>query len=512
MPNSILVLYPFNPNWTNSYPVGSFIQQMRGTLERHDIDSKRLVVIKPLPSKSDIKKCLELADIYLDSFPYGGATSLLDPLMLGLPPVVVEGNALRFRQGSALLREINIEDLIADGEESYINLAVKLATNSEWRQQKRQEIQEKMQQNPAFLDSRSYSAEIGKLFQELFQKWQNIHAPKTIESQDNNSLTSEFINRLVGCVNLYKIDPNDQSLIEELRQIRKQIANFWLDTTPHKLEIIYQGKVRQAYVNLLSSGIQNEPQTEEEEKFLQELADTSMGLTNPKAINALLGGMLYFPPGKMLVRDAKSRLPQWLINDYKQVFESREVVQQLEKAFQTKPPYLSEDSISRDLVSKPLKAAEAQIEKNIVLTENKTENLDSAHPKFLNQLLGSVNLYYIDPSDESLVKELRQLRKQMADFWINLEQQKLENFYLGEMGKGYQVLLNSGIQSQSLIESEQAFLQELATQLSQGIEAPKAINYLLAAILYCRPEQLRIEDVTKLPQWLLPDYKKFMGN
>ena len=485
---------------------------MRGTLERHDIDSKRLVVIKPLPSKSDIKKCLELADIYLDSFPYGGATSLLDPLMLGLPPVVVEGNALRFRQGSALLREINIEDLIADGEESYINLAVKLATNSEWRQQKRQEIQEKMRQNPAFLDSRSYSAEIGKLFQELFQKWQNIHAPKTIESQDNNSLTSEFINRLVGCVNLYKIDPNDQSLIEELRQIRKQIADFWLDTTPQKLEIIYQGKVRQAYVNLLSSGIQNEPQTEEEEKFLQELADTSMGLTNPKAINALLGGMLYFPPGKMLVRDAKSRLPQWLINDYKQVFESREVAQQLEKAFQTKPPYLSEDSISRDLVSKPLKAAEAQIEKNIVLTENKTENLDSGHPKFLNQLLGSVNLYYIDPSDESLVKELRQLRKQMADFWINLEQQKLENFYLGEMGKGYQVLLNSGIQSQSLIESEQAFLQELATQLSQGIEAPKAINYLLAAILYCRPEQLRIEDVTKLPQWLLPDYKKFMGN
>ena len=166
----------------------------------------------------------------------------------------------------------------------------------------------------------------------------------------------------------------------------------------------------------------------------------------------------------------------------------------------------------RSLVSKPLKATEAQIEKDIVLTENKAENLDSAHPKFLNQLLGSVNLYYIDPSDESLVKELRQLRKQMADFWINLEQQKLENFYLGEMGKGYQVLLNSGIQSQSLIESEQAFLQELATQLSQGIEAPKAINYLLAAILYCRPEQLRIEDVTKLPQWLLPDYKKFMGN
>ncbi|WP_371357463.1 hypothetical protein [Hydrocoleum sp. CS-953] len=512
VPNSILVLYPFNPNWTNSYPVRPFIQQMRATLEGHGIDSKRLVVIKALPSKSDIKKCLELADIYLDSFPYGGATSLIDPLMIGLPPVVVEGNALRFRQASALLQEINMEDLIADGEESYVNLAVKLATNSEWRQQKRQEIQEKMQQNPSFLDSLSYSTKIGELFQELFEQWQNIHLQKKTESTNKKSLTPKFINRLVGCVNLYKIDPTDQSLVEELRQLRKQIADFWLDISPKELETIYQGKVRQAYLALLASGIQNEPQTEDEEKFLKELADQSMGLTNPKAINALLGGMLYFPPGKMLVRDAKNRLPQWLINDYKQVFESREVAQKLEKTFQAKSPHLSEDSIGRDLDTRPLKAAEAKTEKNLVLTENKTDNLDSANQKFMNQLLGSVNLYYIDPSDESVVKELRQLRKQTADFWINLEPQKLENFYLGEMGKAYQALLNSGVQNQSLVESEQEFLQHLATQLAQGIEAPKAINYLLAAMLYCRSEQLRIEDIDKLPHWLLEDYQKFAGN
>ncbi|NET16966.1 MAG: methyltransferase type 11, partial [Okeania sp. SIO1H6] len=504
VPNSILVIYPFNPNWTNSYQVRPFIQQIRETLERHGIDSKRLAVIKALPSKSDIKKCLELADIYLDSFPYGGATSLLDPLMVGLPPVVVEGNALRFRQASALLREINIEDLITDGEESYINLAVKLATNSEWRQQKRQEIMEKMQQNPSFLDSLSYSTQIGKLFQKLFQEWQNIHAPKTIKSTDQNSLTSEFINRLIGCVNLYEIDPTDQSLIEELRQIRQQIANFWLAVAPQELENTYQGKVKQAYQTLLKSGIQNEPQTEDEQKFLKELAETSMGLTNPKAVNTLLGAMLYFPPSKMLVRDAKNRLPQWLIEDYKQIFESREVAQKLEKAFKSKSPHLPENS--------SVTTAEVRPEKNVVLTANQTNNLDISQQKFINQLLGSVNLYYIDPSDKSVVQELRQIRKQMADFWINLEVQKLETFYLGEMGKGYQALLNSKIQNESLIESEQEFLRQLAAQLSQGIEAPKAINYLLAAMLYCRSEQLRIEDITKLPHWLLEDYQKFAGN
>ncbi|MDY6807004.1 MAG: glycosyltransferase, partial [Cyanobacteriota bacterium] len=133
VPDSILVLYPFNPNWTNSYRAAPFVQQMRSVFQRHGIDSKRLVVIKALPGKADIEECLGLADVYLDSFPYGGATSLVDPLRLGVPPVVAEGSALRFRQASALLREIGMEELIGDGEESYIEIAVKLASDRQWR-------------------------------------------------------------------------------------------------------------------------------------------------------------------------------------------------------------------------------------------------------------------------------------------------------------------------------------------------------------------------------------------
>ncbi|GGA22529.1 glycosyltransferase [Okeania sp. KiyG1] len=544
VPNSVLVLYPFNPNWSNTYQASThFVNDLRSTFNKYGIDKKRLIVIKTLPSRSDIKECLKLCNIYLDSYPFAGVNSLIEPLEIGIPIITKNGNSFRSLMGSSLLRSLSILDLIVNNEAEYINLAIQLANNLEFRQQKRQEILEKIEQNPSFLDSLSYSTEIGELFQGLFQEWQNIHAPKTLKStveegrrkkeegrgkkwigtqtitnfqnrvddrvlnpkeKDKNSLTAEFINRLIGCVNLYQIDPTDQSLIEELRQIRKQIADFWLAVAPKELETTYQGKIRQAYQTLLKSGIQNEPQTEDEQKFLKELAETSMGLNNPKAINTFLGAMLYFPPSKMLVRDAKNRLPQWLIEDYKQIFESREVAQKLEKAFKSKSPHIPENS--------SVTTTEVRPEKNVVLTANQTDNLDISQQKFINQLLGSVNLYYIDPSDESVVQELRKIRKQMADFWINLEPQKLEIFYLSEMGKGYQVLLNSKIQNESLIESEQEFLRQLAAQLSQGIEAPKAINYLLAAMLYCRSEQLRIEDITKLPQWLLEDYQKFVGN
>ncbi len=166
--NSVLVLYPFNPNWSNSYPRAEFEQQMHQVFTQFGVNTNRFVIMSPLPSSADVLACLQLADVYLDSYPYSGATSLLDPLKIGLPVVVLEGDALRFRQGSALLRELQVFDLIAENEAAYINLAVKLATQPEWRQQKREEIQQKME-NPPFLDSRAYSQQIGTLLQEVWQ-------------------------------------------------------------------------------------------------------------------------------------------------------------------------------------------------------------------------------------------------------------------------------------------------------------------------------------------------------
>lgn len=170
--NSILVLYPFNPNWKAYYPKILFVNQMRAVFAKYGIEPSRLVVINPLPSSKDVEGCLQLADVYLDSYPYGGATSLLDPLKVGLPTVVMEGNALRFLLAPAQLLELQITDLIADNEESYIQSAIFLGTNPEQRSRYRQQIQQSMRSNPRFLDSRSYSAQIGVLFQQMFQEWQ----------------------------------------------------------------------------------------------------------------------------------------------------------------------------------------------------------------------------------------------------------------------------------------------------------------------------------------------------
>jgi len=163
--NSILVLYPFNPNWGGADSLKqSFLNNIRTIFLQYGIHEKRLIIEKPLPEISDLLVLLRLSDIYLDTFPYTGATSLLDPLTVGLPTVVYEGESLRSRQGASLFREMQLSDLIVLNEKDYIQLAIDLADNDQKRQYFADKIKNKMQKSPPFLNSKAYAKKIEHTF------------------------------------------------------------------------------------------------------------------------------------------------------------------------------------------------------------------------------------------------------------------------------------------------------------------------------------------------------------
>ncbi|MDZ8105961.1 MAG: glycosyltransferase [Nostoc sp. DedQUE12a] len=173
VPNSVLVLLPFGPNWSNAYPKKAFINHLNQVFSKHGIPADRLIVLdpQPVPNRQEIKAYFGIADIYLDSYPFSGTTSLVEPLQLNLPVIARQGSSFRSAMGAAMVQTLDVPDLVADSEESYIELAIALGTDPELRQQKSAQIKEKMQGNPSFLDSRSYSAKIGSLFQELFSQY-----------------------------------------------------------------------------------------------------------------------------------------------------------------------------------------------------------------------------------------------------------------------------------------------------------------------------------------------------
>ncbi len=169
VPGSRLVLYPFNPNWSNSYATGPFLDRLAAAMSRHGVDVDRVLVFQPAPNRADVLERLKLADVYLDSFPFSGATSLIDPLQLGLPSVVMHGDAFRALVGPALLRDLDLEELIARDADGYVALACRLGTQPETRRRLQEHILRQMTARPRFLDGQRFGMQIGTLLQQIAQ-------------------------------------------------------------------------------------------------------------------------------------------------------------------------------------------------------------------------------------------------------------------------------------------------------------------------------------------------------
>jgi predicted O-linked N-acetylglucosamine transferase (SPINDLY family) len=167
VPKSRLLLLPFNPNWSNAFPVKQFERTLTEACARHGVGRERFILAGSLPSRADVKALEQVADVYLDTSPFSGSISVIDPLELGLPLVVQEGATHRSRMASALLREIGLPELITTDEAAYIAFAVKLGTDVAYRQKTSAGIREKMAERPKFINPRAYGQGLSKLLESL---------------------------------------------------------------------------------------------------------------------------------------------------------------------------------------------------------------------------------------------------------------------------------------------------------------------------------------------------------
>jgi predicted O-linked N-acetylglucosamine transferase (SPINDLY family) len=124
--------------------------------------------LNTVPScRAEVKALERVADVYLDTFPFSGSISLIDPLELGIPTVVFEGKTHRSQAAAALLRELQIPELIAGDEDSYIEKAAELASNPDYRRSIGTRILEQMARKPRFINPSVYSKGLGELLASL---------------------------------------------------------------------------------------------------------------------------------------------------------------------------------------------------------------------------------------------------------------------------------------------------------------------------------------------------------
>ncbi len=74
-----------------------------------------------------------ISDIYLDSIGWSGCNSTFEAIACNLPIVTLPGEFMRGRHSAAILAMMELTETIADSLDNYIQIAVRLGNDSEWR-------------------------------------------------------------------------------------------------------------------------------------------------------------------------------------------------------------------------------------------------------------------------------------------------------------------------------------------------------------------------------------------
>ena len=181
---SRLLLHPFNPNWSNAYPIKKFERSMRDVFRRHGIEENRLIISTALlPTRADVRNLVSVGDVYLDSYPLSGFVSLVDPLESAVPPVVWHGETFRSLLAASLLADFGVSELVTGNEADYVDLAVRLATDVEFRNGIRDRIRKHVEKGPMVFDSVEYGKRIGQVLEDLV-----IKERETEEMPDNKEI------------------------------------------------------------------------------------------------------------------------------------------------------------------------------------------------------------------------------------------------------------------------------------------------------------------------------------
>lgn len=136
----------------------------------HGIDAHRidLISVKDM-GEQHMARYAEI-DIALDPFPFTGSTTTFEALWMGVPVVTLMGDHMVARWSGAMLKKIGLQELIANSESEYVDIAQGLAQNLDRLEALRLGLRERVASSP-LCDEKRRTRQIERAFRWMWSKW-----------------------------------------------------------------------------------------------------------------------------------------------------------------------------------------------------------------------------------------------------------------------------------------------------------------------------------------------------
>lgn len=134
--------------------------------EGHDIPAERVRLDGPADHYQFLETYGEI-DIALDTFPYNGGTTTTEALWQGVPLVTFWGDRWVSRTSASILHAATLGELVGQGLEDYISLAVRLANSPDTLTELRRNMRSRLRDSPV-CDTQSFTRNMERLYSQMW--------------------------------------------------------------------------------------------------------------------------------------------------------------------------------------------------------------------------------------------------------------------------------------------------------------------------------------------------------
>lgn len=111
-----------------------FLQRLQKNFAQFGLNSQDYCRMLPTQNVETYWSLFQLTDVFLDTWEWSGGQTSLDAIACHLPIVTCPGELMRSRQSYGILQRLTLTETIAENEQHYIEIAVRLGQDPQWRQ------------------------------------------------------------------------------------------------------------------------------------------------------------------------------------------------------------------------------------------------------------------------------------------------------------------------------------------------------------------------------------------
>ena len=133
---------------------------------KNHVNLEQLIFLNNQKTIYDHLKLYNKVNLALDTFPYPGVTTSFEAILMGVPVLTLRGFNFNSRCGESIMKNLNMEEMIADNEFDYIDKAISIINDKNFTEKHGKNLRKKALSSPLF-DTNTFAKNFCNLIKEL---------------------------------------------------------------------------------------------------------------------------------------------------------------------------------------------------------------------------------------------------------------------------------------------------------------------------------------------------------